>query len=119
VVRGEAAEEAPQVGLRGQCRATQDAEEVLQEVQVDRERMSARMHARSTTLVEEDRLHTPQDNNNIPSSSPHTPAPAEPPNKATNRQNNPLSIELEGERSYPSCDVGPTSDDADASTASK
>jgi hypothetical protein len=82
--------------------------------------MSARTHARSTTLVEEDRQHTPQDGDDIPSSSPHTPAPAEPPDEAANRQNDPPSVELEGERMlYPSCDVGPTSGNAHASGATQ
>jgi hypothetical protein len=53
---------------------------------------------------------TSQDKYDVPGPSPETPPPFTSPDEPVNQQNEPPSIELEGERiSYMSCDIRPTS----------
>ena len=78
------------------------------------------MYARSTTRDEENRQHTSTVDDDIPEGSPEPPPPVHTPDKPTERQDEPLSIELKGERSgHSSCTAGLTSTEADMLTMSE
>ena len=79
----------------------------------------AREYARSMTTDEENDQRNEANVVDVPGTSPEPPPPALPPDQPTRPQNEPPGVELEGERRrYPSCDDGPTSDDADATGVS-
>ena len=93
-----------------------------QEVSVEAEEWSVSMHMQSTTRAEENSQHTSTGVDDAPRAPPE---PPQPPDEAANQQNEPPSVELEGERiPNPSCDVrrtraeanmsGPSEDNEDA-----
>ena len=76
-------------------------------------------HGESTTAVENDQ-HTSTNVDDVPEPPQHSPRPPEPPDRTAKQQDEPPSVELEGERrSRASCDDGPTSDVTDTSRASE
>ena len=106
--------------------ACRDAEIEVESVKTRRnasiegESAHATVHAQSMMAVEEDSQRTPTNDDDVPRSSPD-PSPSFPsPDETAIPQNEPPSVELEGERiPYPSCDDGPTSDDADVTGVSR
>ena len=87
---------------------------------IEAEEWSASTHARSTTRAEENGQRTSTGVDDAPRAPPEPPQPPEPPDEAANRQNEPPSVELEGERiPNPSCDVGRISAEANASGPSE
>jgi hypothetical protein len=81
------------------------------------ERWSASAHERLTSGDDEHGQRIPTDVEDVPEDPP-VPFPS--PDQPANREDEPPSVELEGERiPYTSCDVGPTSNEADVSRASE
>ena len=75
-------------------------------------RWSARLHERSTMTNENDQP-TSQDDDNIPRAPPESPPPLTSPDETARSQDEPPSVEREGERKgVASCDAGPTTGDA-------
>lgn len=78
-------------------------------------RRSALAHSRSTPGANENDQRTSEDEDDVPGTPDHHPPPLPMPDQPARRENKPLSVELEGEkRIVASCDVGPTSDEAEA-----
>ena len=85
-------------------------------IEGERWSVSLRPHMWSTSQDKGHRQHTSQDDEDVPEESPDW---APPPDKPVRSQNEPLSIELEGERSaVASCKVIPTGGDTDMSGVS-
>jgi hypothetical protein len=81
-----------------------------------RVRGSAMAYARSTTTVDKNSQRSEMDFEDAPEDPPESPLPM--PDQPARPENEPLSVELEGERrSVASCDVGLTSSDADTTGA--
>ena len=77
------------------------------------ERWSARPHERSTATDENDQ-RTSTSNDDIPRAPPEPPPPLTSPDETMRSQDEPPSVELEGERKgVASCDARPTTGDAD------
>ena len=84
-----------------------------QNAPIEGERQRAPAHARSTT-TDENNQPTSQDDDDIPRAPPEPPPPLTSPDETTRSQDQPPSVELEGERKgVASCDAGPTTGDAD------
>ena len=93
-----------------------------QEVSIEAKEWSTSTHMQSTTRAEENSQRTSTGVDDTPRAPPE---PPQPPDEAANQQNEPPSVELEGERiPNPSCDVrrtraeanmsGPSEDNEDA-----
>ena len=109
--------------VAGVCRDTQvmgESAGTRREASIEAEEWSASTHARSTTRAEENGQRTSTGVNDAPRAPPEPPQPPQPPDEAANRQNEPPSVELEGERiPNPSCDVGHTRAEANTSGPSE
>ena len=78
------------------------------------ERGSTLAQGRSTTIVEENDQRTSPDVEDVPEDPPEPPPPLTSPDETARSQDEPPSVELEGERKgVASCDTGPTTGYAD------
>ena len=86
------------------------------DISIKRESWSATAHVRSTTALDEDDQHTSTGDNDVPGIPP---APPEPPDEPAQRENEPPSVELEGEWNLDaSFEDGPSRAETDASGVS-
>ena len=81
---------------------------------IEGERGSTLAQGRSMTTVEENDKRTSLDVEDVPEDPPEPPPPLTSPDETARSQDEPPSVELEGERKgIASCDTGPTTGDAD------
>jgi hypothetical protein len=104
----------------GDVHAEVERSTTCRDASIEVERWSASGHIRSTTRVEENGQRTSRDDDNVPGAlhDPHPPSTS--PDETARPQNEPPSVELEGESiPYASCDVGLTSAETNAPGAPK